>query len=483
MSHHPQADPGTSTATDIRLAYASIFKKLQRTPAEIMANYKTRNVSQSTSRKALSVVDDAATSTSIEEKPEIQERRESIDVEIGSENVQDSPKPKPTKSRLSESWTPADTEEVPSPPNKQSSVSDSDKVADAAIPPQPLTKLLTPVSRTIYSPRRWGPKQSSANAKQVSSCPVCLSLPFHLRFKCPVIASGADAITERIAQLKAEGGKEGLIEELEEWLQKDRKRKGSKEVSHKETETHNKVSPSAAGQSRHQGSPLPPWAPILSLQTRPSEVIVESTHEGSESTTSSSSEQEDNSSSSTESSSSLGSGSMSHGVNLERVDLDSLIRGPSPKAAPAELLKDDDGNGSDDEEAKENPEDDDVEGDIGSFEEEEEEEEEEKPLPKRLRGLNPLRSESPEAVSGDEDEDSTSDVEQGAATGMAGLHSSTHPGHAVETEPSVGDVVDGKEVEQDHRTTGTDNDNVELLSNASHLEPGDLHATPASFTV
>lgn len=485
--------------------YASVLRKL---PSTVPPVYSPETVSQSKPGKSVSVVDDAVASASSAAKTK--KRGKVATVDVADDNVKNKPKPKLAKSRLSEGWTPVDTEEAPSslsPSRKPPSVSRSSDVVDAATLPQPLT-LSSPVARTIHSPRRGGTKSSPANAKLASACPICLSTPFHLRFRCPVIAAGPDSIIERIAQLKAEGGKEGLVDELEEWLQKRTKKPISKEAASKETETHSKLNSSVAVQSKHQVSPLPPWAPVLSLQTHPSEVIMENTNEGSESATSSGSEQGDQSDSSTESSS--GSGSMLTGVDLERVDLDSLIRGPGFKVSPMKLLGVSDEN-NDEEDVEKRSEDDD-DDDVGDVDLLEEEDQDENPLLKRFRGLINLRSKSPETVDGDEDDKSGSDVGQERpaaemnglrsesihseqsveierpshwrAAGETGMEDETQVDKSMETDLSAQEAIDENGMELDHGTTAANVD-AEVLTNGeavSHPNPADSHTSAVSLT-
>lgn len=471
----------------MRHTYAS-FLSQPRTASEILANYSgsiSKKKPQSNPLAARHVVKDAVTTTKAKDAvtttkaktaAEAEKKAQNTDVLVAEASGTKKPKPKLGKSRLSESWVPMDTEESPlSLSIKDPSETDSSKVPDAAAP-QSLNKSSSAVSQ-IHPPRNPNTKNLITSSKLASPCPICLSRPFHLQLKCPLINSGEDAILDRIVQLEAEGGHEDVISELREWVPKVRQKSTSKKFAKQETEpSHGKID-----KSEHRGSPLPSWAPVVSLQSHPSEVIVESTNEGSESASSGSSEEEDvqseSGSSSDDPSSSARSRSISFSTNLEQVDLDALIRGPSLKNATLDLSRlDDDIEGL---ESKSHSEDDGVEGDTGWLEEEEEEQEHR--LPKYPKHSAFLRSRSSEEVASDEEDDSESSVGEKAAIVEGNSQLSTDE---EEIEPSgAQDTTGGNEVLQDPSTI-TDNHICEqVLTHADPVIQEGRHATPAPVAV
>lgn len=51
-------------------------------------------------------------------------------------------------------------------------------------------------------------------------CPICLEEPFHIRYRCPTVLKGPDAIRERLEEVKRTNGgdQQSLIKELESLL-------------------------------------------------------------------------------------------------------------------------------------------------------------------------------------------------------------------------------------------------------------------------
>ncbi|CAL1707929.1 unnamed protein product [Somion occarium] len=90
---------------------------------------------------------------------------------------------------------------------------------------QEVSSLVTPAAEQSISARS---KRASAATKKKTTkkeiaCPVCETVPFHLRYLCPVFKAGPVSIEKRIAELKESDGDQLLIEELEKSLQKARK--------------------------------------------------------------------------------------------------------------------------------------------------------------------------------------------------------------------------------------------------------------------
>ena len=463
----------------MRHTYAS-FLSQPRTASEILANYSgsiSKKRPQSKPLAAGHVVKNAVTTTKAKTAAEAEKTAKNTDVDVAKASGTKKPKPKLGKSRLSESWVPMDTEESPlSLSIKDPSETDSSKVPDAAAPPQPLDKSSSAVSQ-IHPPRNPKTKNLITSSKLASPCPICLSRPFHSQSKCPLINSGEDAILDRIAQLEAEGGHGDVISELREWVPKVREKSTSKYFATQETEpSHSKID-----KSEHRGSPLPSWAPVVSLQSHPSEVIVESTNEGSESASSGSSAEEDvqseSGSSSDDPSSSSRSRSISFTTNLEQVDLDALIRGPSLKNVTLDLSKLDDD--IEELESKSDSEDNGVEGDTGWLEEQEEEQEHR--LPKYPKRGAFLRSRSSEEVASDEEDDSASSVGEKAAMVEGNPQLSTDE---EEIEPSVAqDTTGGNEVLQDPSTMTDDHICEQVLTHVDPVIQEGRHATPAPVAV
>lgn len=89
-------------------------------------------------------------------------------------------------------------------------------------------------------------------AKNQVTCPVCQSSPFHLRYRCPVVTAGPDAITKRIAELREDDtDRSAIIEELEVMVAKSRD-KAKLAMDKNNVNSHSTPRPSAAAEADQQ---------------------------------------------------------------------------------------------------------------------------------------------------------------------------------------------------------------------------------------
>lgn len=201
-------------------------------------------------------------------------------------------------------------------------------------------------------------------------CPICLGTPLHVRYRCPLVIKGSNAIEKRLTELRKDEStidSSSIVHELEEMLKKMRKKEASnsKQSNVNADSTSSPLLPSnrlddIAGASSSsavvnsttvQIQPIPSaldsrlssWKPVIPKGSRMSEVTVESRDEGSSNDSSSSdSDDEDD-----ETSKSKAPDADTVGIFLPpadsspyaNVDLEALVRGPStPRISLADVL-------------------------------------------------------------------------------------------------------------------------------------------------
>jgi hypothetical protein len=112
------------------------------------------------------------------------------------------------------------------------------KVAVVSKPKRGRKKKSTAQSDTIDA----ASKTATKNAKPapVVSCPVCLQVPLHFRYQCPIIMAGSESLQKRLDELKLEDPSEArtqLIEELGSLLTRMLLKRGAKPQNTKTTNT------------------------------------------------------------------------------------------------------------------------------------------------------------------------------------------------------------------------------------------------------
>ncbi|KIK98339.1 hypothetical protein PAXRUDRAFT_694919 [Paxillus rubicundulus Ve08.2h10] len=208
-------------------------------------------------------------------------------------------------------------------------------------------------------------------------CPICLQRPFHIRYYCPTVLKGPEAIRERLDELKSShaGSQKSLIKELESLLHRsDRVKSRDLPESRHQVE----IAPSASAVSPSMPSTYSPADPApysesslshdVSLSRTPvmpsnsymSEVTVEGRDEGSSSESSEDEVEDEESAVAQERHTSDEQRSLAEG------DLEAVIRGPAPRRQS--ILKFLDKVASDKDSADES------EDDEGELEEDEEDE-------------------------------------------------------------------------------------------------------------
>ncbi|KAI0685202.1 hypothetical protein BC835DRAFT_1385537 [Cytidiella melzeri] len=60
--------------------------------------------------------------------------------------------------------------------------------------------------------------------KQLARCPICLQMPFHLRYKCPVVVSGPESLKRRIDELQGDASETRLLRDMQVLLHKTQER-------------------------------------------------------------------------------------------------------------------------------------------------------------------------------------------------------------------------------------------------------------------
>ncbi|KAF8840520.1 hypothetical protein BDN67DRAFT_639856 [Paxillus ammoniavirescens] len=173
-------------------------------------------------------------------------------------------------------------------------------------------------------------------------CPICLQRPFHIRYYCPTVLKGPEAIRERLEELKRThaGSQQSSIKELEGLLRRsDRVKSRDFPESLLEVETAPSASaappsmPSTYSPAEDAPSPESSPSPDVSLSRTPvmpsnsymSEVTVEGRDEGSSSESSEDEVEDEESAVAQERHTPDEQRSLADG------DLEAVIRGPAPR--------------------------------------------------------------------------------------------------------------------------------------------------------
>ena len=133
-------------------------------------------------------------------------------------------KPKRSASKLRMSWAPEGFQGEAEPTTAPTA---THVEPDPAITPaQPPSSTRTHVTSSVLPTSEKSPRGKKRRGSNELPCPVCLGMPFHLRYRCPVIEAGPDAIEKRLEELKEEdtGHHTLLIEELEQVIRNKRTR-------------------------------------------------------------------------------------------------------------------------------------------------------------------------------------------------------------------------------------------------------------------
>ena len=168
-------------------------------------------------------------------------------------------------------------------------------------------------------------------------CPVCLGTPFHLRFRCPLIEAGPDAIEKRLKELKEEntGHLTLLAEELEHVLRNQKARaqlsKPRTFASHSVSKGGADVMSSSSPVAKQSEGGSSSRKPTIPSGSKISEVTVENYDEGSSIGDSDDEDSEGNENSSSEQpATAYKLPSTFPGLaSLADVDLEAIIRGPT----------------------------------------------------------------------------------------------------------------------------------------------------------
>lgn len=259
---------------------------------------------------------------------------------------------KRSPSRLRQSWGPDDVDdevEVTPEPDSDSS-SDSEPVTLVKVNAR--RPIVAQPPSDISISRGSSPAGRKMRDSDNMPCPVCLGTPFHLRYRCPVIVAGPEAIEKRLQELKLDKlqSHSGLIQELEQIIQTKKARAGlakSSAFSPPPVPLPETSKPSMSTKEvvKETVSPpsLPSRKPTIPTGSKMSEVTVEQGDEGSsnegsdsEGTTSSSSSSSDDEDSEDEEHGHTRQPKLSSAFpgirSLNDVDLDALIRGPASQS-------------------------------------------------------------------------------------------------------------------------------------------------------
>ncbi|KAF8135757.1 hypothetical protein EV363DRAFT_807743 [Boletus edulis] len=117
---------------------------------------------------------------------------------------------------------------LPEPPAKEKPVKRDTKKSSASsstLPMEPMTVLDAPANEIPNVPAEHRLEQTILTNELPQQtpdlngppCPICLEEPFHIRYYCPIVLKGPDAIRERLEELKRTntGDQYLLIKQLE----------------------------------------------------------------------------------------------------------------------------------------------------------------------------------------------------------------------------------------------------------------------------
>lgn len=193
-----------------------------------------------------------------------------------------------SQSRLRMSWGPEDFQEDEAEPSTITEAARDEPapaITRSLLPSSSLTTRKLPASSVPSVPTKLSSKRKRLEESDELPCPICLQTPFHLRYRCPVVEAGPDAIEKRLDELKKEdtGHRTLLIEELEHVIRNQKARASL-------SKSGSSSSPGSLAKSAGNLSPMVPVSsssgPSSQKLTVPSgstisEVTVENKDEGS----------------------------------------------------------------------------------------------------------------------------------------------------------------------------------------------------------
>lgn len=266
-------------------------------------------------------------------------------------------------SRLRQSWGPDDIEEVVEATPEPESASESESLPEPAVKasnssppaitsPAPRRPLPAHIPSDISISRGSSPAGRKTRSSKSMPCPVCLEIPFHLRYRCPIILAGPEAIEARLEELKVGKSQPGvaLVQELQMILQTKKIRaslarsaaSSPPPVSSPEVAKPTEPAATRSSEVAETGTSPPQRKPTVPKGSRMSEVTIENGDEGS------SNEDSDGDGSSSSSSSSSEDSDDEDQVNnigqpkipsafpgvtsLDDLNLEALIRGPASQS-------------------------------------------------------------------------------------------------------------------------------------------------------
>jgi hypothetical protein len=110
----------------------------------------------------------------------------------------------------------------PAPPAKRKylrKVSKKSSASSSALPVEPTIVSDVPANEIPNAPKVVLTSKPSQQTPDLNGppCPICLEEPFHIRYYCPTVLKGPNAIRERLEELKRTnmGDQQSLIKELE----------------------------------------------------------------------------------------------------------------------------------------------------------------------------------------------------------------------------------------------------------------------------
>ena len=283
-----------------------------------------------------------------------------------------------SQSRLRMSWGPEDFEENEAEPSIVAEAVHTEPERPIARPPLPPSSPTTTKRSLASSMAKHSLKGKKRRGSDNLQCPVCLQTPFHLRYRCPVIEAGPDAIEKRLGELREEdtGHLTLLIEELELVVQNQRARAHlSKSGSSSSIGSFPRsvgalspmVSTSLCVVKQSNGSPSSRRLTVPS-GSRMSEVTVEnqdegSSNEGSDDESSDNGGSDEDGISEKQSNSRILPSTFPGASSLADMDLEAIIRGPASQSKsvlddiPSRSISDNEDKEAEDEEADEEADD------------------------------------------------------------------------------------------------------------------------------
>ncbi|KAI0093189.1 hypothetical protein BDY19DRAFT_902973 [Irpex rosettiformis] len=286
------------------------------------------------------------------------------------------PPPAPSEPEL----RPSSQSSLPQPPTQVPPPPTSSKKQGVDVDGSDERNSATVTTTSMGSPKRGGGRGSISTV----SCPVCLKVPFHLRYKCPIVTAGPESIRRRIAELQKDPTKQQLQAELKHLLLKGQKQQtaSSQPPSPPKEPVKNHDFHSASDSDIGNGSLFaarsvsPEIPPPVSLPTIPtgseiSEVVVQGKDSDSSSESSDSDDHdEDDETAEKETGSTVPLSSFGRPMNIpanpSEEHIEALLRGPVSSLRVSTIVDEIFANGDNGSESEQS------EGDEGMASEEEE---------------------------------------------------------------------------------------------------------------